>query len=199
MLNWYQNKLTKYPVLTPSITAAVLFALGDVIAQQFVEKKGFQNNEWGRTARMSIYGTVIWRPAVATWFKFLQNNISLRNKNAEILARVAIDQSLFAPTSLCVFLTSMSIMEGKRPLDKLEASYTTALLRNWMVWPFVQLINFRFVPLEKRVIFVNTILLGWNCYLSYINNLGGTSATIPVDVPEGTLPHRAYTTVRPSG
>ncbi|KAK0674042.1 hypothetical protein QBC41DRAFT_310226 [Cercophora samala] len=32
-----------------------------------------------------------------------------------------------------------------------------------MVWPFVQLVNFRFVMLEHRVVVVNTILLGWNC------------------------------------
>jgi protein Mpv17 len=67
-------------------------------------------------------------------------------------------------------LSSMSIMEGSSPSEKLEKSYTTALKRNWMVWPFVQLINFRFVPLEHRVIIVNGILLGWNCYLSYINS-----------------------------
>ncbi|KAK3380513.1 hypothetical protein B0T24DRAFT_647722 [Lasiosphaeria ovina] len=122
-----------------------------------------------------IRGT-IWRPAVSTWFKFPQHKVVFRNKNFEMFARVAVDQSLFAPTGLFVFLSSMSIMEGTSPSDKLEKSYTTALLRNWMVWPFVQLVNFRFVPLEQRVIVVNTILLGWNCYLSYINNLGASSS-----------------------
>ncbi|KAK0712042.1 hypothetical protein B0H67DRAFT_669796 [Lasiosphaeris hirsuta] len=159
MLRWYQHKLTTRPVLTQGITTAVLFAVGDVIAQQYVEKKGPPNHEFARTARMAFYGTVVFR-----------------NKNIEMFARVAVDQSLFAPTSLFVFLSSMSIMEGTSPSDKLEKSYTTALLRNWMVWPFVQLINFRFVPLEQRVIVANTILLGWNCYLSYINNLGASSS-----------------------
>jgi protein Mpv17 len=34
----------------------VLFATGDVMAQQLVEKKGFQNHQFARTGRMALYG-----------------------------------------------------------------------------------------------------------------------------------------------
>jgi protein Mpv17 len=112
----------------------------------------------------------VFGPVATNWFKFLQNRVVLRNKNLEIAARVAADQLLFAPTNLFVFLSSMAIMEGSNPSEKLEKSYITALTKNWMVWPFVQLVNFKFVPLEHRVLLVNVISLGWNCYLSYINS-----------------------------
>jgi len=36
--------------------------------------------------------------------------------------------------------------------------------------------NFKFVPLEHRVLVVNVISLGWNCYLSYLNSQGGNSS-----------------------
>jgi protein Mpv17 len=91
---------------------------------------------------------VIFGPAATTWFKFLQNKIVLRNKNAEILARVAADQVLFAPTNLFFFLSSMAVMEGSSPKAKLDSTYKGALQTNWMVWPFVQVINFKFVPLH---------------------------------------------------
>jgi protein Mpv17 len=42
--------------LTQSITTAVLFATGDVMAQQLIEKKGFQNHQLARTGRMALYG-----------------------------------------------------------------------------------------------------------------------------------------------
>jgi protein Mpv17 len=64
----------------------------------------------------------------------------------------------------------MAIMEGRSPREKLEKTYKSALQKNWMVWPFVQLGNFTMVPLEHRVMVVNVISLGWNCYLSYISN-----------------------------
>jgi len=34
----------------------VLFATGDTMAQQLVEKKGFDKHELGRTGRMALYG-----------------------------------------------------------------------------------------------------------------------------------------------
>jgi protein Mpv17 len=39
------------------------------------------------------------------------------------------------------------------------------LTKNWMVWPWVQMGNFKFVPLEHRVLVVNVISLGeWVCF-----------------------------------
>ena len=64
-------------------------------------------------------------------------------------------------------------MEGSSPKDKLESTYATALQKNWMVWPFVQAINFKVVPLQHRVLVVNVVSLGWNCYLSFLNSQGG--------------------------
>lgn len=51
-------------------------------------------------------------------------------------------------------------MEGSSPQDKLKSSYSTALKKNWTVWPAVQLVNFKLVPLEHRVLVVNVVSLG---------------------------------------
>lgn len=79
-------------------------------------------------------------------------------------------------------------MEGTSPKDKLDSTYWTALQKNWMLWPAVQAVNFKLVPLEHRVLVVNVVslgtdcavdfqivtnsIVGWNCYLSYINSKG---------------------------
>lgn len=49
-------RLASRPLLTQSVTTAVLFATGDAMAQHLVEKKGLKNHEFGRTARMALYG-----------------------------------------------------------------------------------------------------------------------------------------------
>lgn len=54
--NRYQAKLAARPVLTQSVTSAILFATGDVLAQQLVEKKGIKDHEIARTGRMALYG-----------------------------------------------------------------------------------------------------------------------------------------------
>jgi protein Mpv17 len=63
----------------------------------------------------------------------------------------------------------MAIMEGSDPKEKLRKSYISGLMVNFLVWPLVQSVNFKFVPLDLRVLFVNCVSLGWNCFLSFLN------------------------------
>lgn len=112
----------------------------------------------------------VFGPAATTWYKFLAKNVNLKSPNGTILARVALDQGVFAPVFIGVFLSSMATMEGNPVGEKLDKNYKTALTSNYMLWPFVQAVNFKVVPLEHRVLFVNVISIGWNCYLSYLNS-----------------------------
>jgi protein Mpv17 len=61
---------------------------------------------------------------------------------------------------------------GNRIRERLGKTYVTGIKSNLMVWPWVQIANFSVVPLEHRVLVVNVVALGWNCYLSYLNNKG---------------------------
>ncbi|PVI03224.1 hypothetical protein DM02DRAFT_612443 [Periconia macrospinosa] len=173
---WYQAKLKSAPMLTQSITTAVLFATGDTMAQQGVEKRGLEKHDLKRTGRMALYGGAIFGPAATTWFGFLARNINLKSPNGTIAARVACDQLLFAPTNMFVFLSTMAYLEGADPKKRLEQAYVPGLTKNFMVWPWVQAVNFKYVPLDMRVLVVNVISLGWNCYLSALNSQGGGGA-----------------------
>ncbi|KAL1984287.1 hypothetical protein VTN96DRAFT_9245 [Rasamsonia emersonii] len=170
MLRWYQTKLAARPLLTPSITTAALFGAGDVLAQQLVDRKGFDKHDYARTGRMVMYGGAIFGPAATTWYGILQRNIVLKSTAATIVARVAADQALFTPTHLFCFLSSMSILEGNDPIEKLQKSFWPTYRANLTLWPAVQLANFSIVPLEHRVLVVNLVSLGWNCFLSLVNS-----------------------------
>jgi protein Mpv17 len=41
---------------------------------------------------------------------------------------------------------------------------------NYTIWPIVQFINFRFLPLRYRVPFVSSVGVLWNAYLSLLNS-----------------------------
>ncbi len=180
------------------------------MAQQLVERRGARAHDLTRTARMAAYGGFVFGPAATLWYGVLQRSIRIPSRpNVEILARVAADQCVFASTNLFVFLSTMAVLEGGDPRKKLQSTYVEALKKNWMVWPVVQFTNFMFVPLEHRVLVVNVVslgksragrirgvgcaafadvwvLLGWNCYLSYLNSMPSgahiANATYPPDV-----------------
>ena len=64
-------------------------------------------------------------------------------------------------------------MEGSDPRQKLRGAYVEALKKNWMLWPAVQAVNFKFVPLEHRVLLVNVVSLGeWGLPSSFLCCLG---------------------------
>lgn len=157
-------------MLTQSVTTAVLFAVGDITAQQLVERRGLKKHDATRTGRMFLYGGAIFGPAAATWYGLLQRHVVLSTPRKTMLARVAADQGLFAPVFIGVFLSSMAVLEGGSPKDKLDKNYKNALTANYMLWPAAQMVNFSVIPLEHRVLFVNLVSIGWNSYLSFLNS-----------------------------
>ena len=63
----YQARLAARPLLTQAITTSFLFGIGDVAAQQLVEKRGAAGHDLARTGRMALYGggeILLHRPGV---------------------------------------------------------------------------------------------------------------------------------------
>ncbi|CEJ55026.1 Putative Cap binding protein [Penicillium brasilianum] len=119
---------------------------------------------------MALYGGAVFGPVATTWFGILQRHVVFKGTATTTAARVAADQILFAPIQLTCFLSSMAILEGSDPIEKWKTAFAPAYKANLMVWPFVQGANFAFVPLELRVLVVNIVSLGWNCFLSLMNS-----------------------------
>jgi protein Mpv17 len=87
--------------------------------------------------------------------------------------------TIIANTHIGLFLSSMAYLEGSSPSQRLKDAYVPGLTKNFMVWPWVQFTNFKYVPMEHRVLVVNIISLGWNCYLSFLNSGGGKLPNLP--------------------
>ncbi|KAI8148106.1 hypothetical protein BJV82DRAFT_664435 [Fennellomyces sp. T-0311] len=147
-----------------------MFALGDIVAQQVIEDKGKDHN-FQRSLRMTIYGCCIAGPMVGTWLTFL-NGIKIQHRVKGALVRLAIDQAVFPPTLNAVFLTSISLLEGRtfaEIKEKFRTSYLAALSGSYRIWPFVNLVSFLYIPAPYRPFANNAVAIGWNAYLSYLN------------------------------
>jgi hypothetical protein len=91
----------------------------------------------------------------------------------------------------------MAIMEGSDPQKKIESTYWNALSKNWMLWPFVQAVNFKFVPLQHRVLLVNFVSLGMCCPLtidndSVLTKFKAGTATSPTSTLPDPLSPRSF-------
>jgi hypothetical protein len=112
--------------------------------------------DFERLLRFMAYGFLM-APIQHKWFSFLSSTFPLgkTSGSAQALKRVALDQLVFAPVGLGVFFTYMTIAEGggKRALKrKLSDIYVPSLKANYLVWPAVQMLNFRVIPLRFQIV-----------------------------------------------
>jgi len=128
-----------------------------------------------RTLRFAAYGFLI-APVQYKWFGLLGKVFPVPTNGAgattAVLKRVAADQLVFAPISLSVFFTYITVTEGggkRAVIKKLQDLYIPSLKANYLLWPLVQIINFRLMPLQFQLPFVSTIGIGWTAYLSLAN------------------------------
>ncbi|KAI8338576.1 integral membrane protein mpv17 pmp22 family [Chlamydoabsidia padenii] len=188
MMQKYRSHLIERPVRTFAVQSGIMQLIGDGITQQVIEKRGKEHDPW-RSARMLTYGVCIGGPVVGTWFGFVTRFITLKHWFAAALARTAMDQILFTPVILGCFMGGISVLE-RRSLaeiqEKFETSYWKGLTNAYRFWPFANLLVFSMVPFMYRPLVNGTFAIGWNSYLSYLNqtslqqdNIIHPSVTIP--------------------
>lgn len=131
--------------------------------------------DFERTIRFMSYGFLM-SPIQHRWFGFLSKTFPITKIGSAwipALKRVAFDQFLFAPAGLAAFFTYMTIAEGggKRAVQrKFQDVYVPALKANFLIWPTVQIINFRVMPIQFQIPFVSTVGIAWTAYLSLTNS-----------------------------
>ncbi|XP_041361077.1 protein Mpv17-like [Gigantopelta aegis] len=165
----YMRMLEKYPLLTTAGTTGVLASTGDVASQMIIEKRG-RNYDPVRSARFLVFGCVCLGPILRGWYFVLDK--AFRGSRLAPIKMVLADQLLFAPNILWIFLTGMAALRGEsveQIKTMLKRDYKSVLLNNYKLWPAAQIINFYFMPLHHRVLFVNFVALGWNTYLAWVS------------------------------
>lgn len=130
--------------------------------------------DFERLTRFMAYGFMM-GPVQFKWFQFLSRAfpITKTSRLAPALKMVAFDQLIFAPVGIALFFTVMTVAEGggRRAVSrKLREMYVPTLKANFMVWPAVQIINFRIMPIQFQVPFVSTVGIAWTAYLSLTNS-----------------------------
>ena len=94
----------------------------------------------------------------------------MRWHGGNTLLKVAADQLLYAPyivgscLALATALKDPAAATTSVP-ETMATDYIPTLLTSYCVWPVVNGLNFRFVPLDYRILVQNVASFGWNLYL----------------------------------
>ncbi|KAE9396355.1 hypothetical protein BT96DRAFT_115161 [Gymnopus androsaceus JB14] len=171
LFSLYSAAYARRPMATQCATSAVIFGTGDVIAQQVVARRGARNHDFTRTARFILYGASLFGPFITKWHQFI-NRRQFTSPVRAVVYKVTLDQLLAAPLiTVPMFFGSMSILEGhpEEAIPRIKNAYSSTLARGWCLFIPAQIINFAFVPISMRVLFISCAGLCWNTYLSFFN------------------------------
>ena len=179
----YDNQMTKRPILTKMWTSFFIGAFGDVLSQVLGKTSGVD------AYRVVTYGLsqlLYFGPVMHYWFQIVDAFGKLpvfddKPQNVKTLAMTLFDQTIGAVlvvSGFFVFFTCWSaVLDGtflstglpkllSLGFAKVAADLWPTLIANWKLWPPANFINFRFVPLNYRVLFTNMVAVIWNIYLS---------------------------------
>mmetsp|Transcript_6133 Transcript_6133/g.3683 ORF Transcript_6133/g.3683 Transcript_6133/m.3683 type:complete len:184 (+) Transcript_6133:97-648(+) len=166
----YNKLLEAQPLLTKACTSLVGFTAGDVLAQNFVEKEGAYDPM--RTLRLGSFGFLIHGTTGHYFYGFLDSKMP-GTKPVTVASKVVIDQVFWNPIFGCMFFGFLNFAEGKSMADltqKLNQDLKTAVMGSWAVWVPAHTVNFAFIPPSQRLLYINTIQIGYNIFLSFLGN-----------------------------
>jgi protein Mpv17 len=121
--------------------------------------------DFERLTRFMAYGFCM-APVQFKWFQFLGRVFPMTKTSAfgPAMKRVAFDQLIFAPFGVGMFFTVMTVAEGggrRAVANKLRDMYIPTLKANFIVWPAVQIVNFRLMPVQFQLVSAADPLHPW--------------------------------------
>ncbi|XP_020183509.1 protein sym-1 [Aegilops tauschii subsp. strangulata] len=166
LVAWYLLSLDKHPVATKAVTSAVLTLAGDLICQLVIDK--VPELDLKRTFVFTLLGLVLVGPTLHFWYLYLSKLVTISGTSG-VISRLLLDQFIFSPVFIGVFMSLLVTLEGKPSLvvPKLKQEWFSSLIANWQLWIPFQFLNFYFVPQKLQVLAANFVALAWNVILSY--------------------------------
>lgn len=105
---------------------------------------------------------------------FVHNNFNYASKFLSIFTKVALSQLVYAPVFNVYFFSAQSLLSGagwNETLQRLQRTLPVSIVNSAKIWPAVSAFMFLYIDPAFRAIFAGTIALGWQTYLSWLNQV----------------------------
>lgn len=103
---------------------------------------------------------------------FLHNHFNFPSKFLSILTKVCVQQSVFTPVFNTYFFSVHSLLSGssfEETFERLKKALPISITNSVKLWPAVTAFSFMYVPPQFRNVFAGIIAVGWQTYLSWLN------------------------------
>lgn len=90
-----------------------------------------------------------------------------------VMKKVFVDQMICSPLCIGMFFITLGIVERNTWAEfkqEFKDKAQRLFIAEWVIWPPAQIINFYFLPTRFRVLYDNTISLGYDVYTSQVKH-----------------------------
>lgn len=182
---WYKSMLVTKPLITKSLTSSGIMSISDIMCQEVVAKATPVEDrpsklDKTRVLHVAITGAIWSGPITHYWYIILEKMYAVIAKAANInkpaiglVIKLILDSIIFSSVTITGYFTLRSILEGtglKGAKEKVSTRFLTTLFGAWKFWPMANAVNFWFVPMQFRVLYMNVLSLFWTGWLTYVNS-----------------------------
>jgi hypothetical protein len=185
----YDRALNARPLRTKIMTSLSMISAGDVLRQTAFERR----REWdgARTARMATFGLTVHPIWAHFWFGYLERWLGTAAAGASGAAvlrlglqKMVCDQLLSAPLFLGIFAAQQMALRGGGLDDvrrNLRETWLETIKSGWSFWSVAHTINFCFVPLHWRILYMNVASVAIYSWFSGIQAATAGAQRSPLD------------------
>ncbi|KAK3013910.1 hypothetical protein RJ639_009438 [Escallonia herrerae] len=108
LVGWYLGLIKTKPILTKSITSALIYTAADLSSQTIASSEPY---DLVRTLRMAGYGMMVVGPSLHLWFNFMAKVLPKRDL-ITTTKKIALGQTVYGPTLTVVFFSLNAGLQG---------------------------------------------------------------------------------------
>ncbi|KAG5872658.1 hypothetical protein JTB14_029699 [Gonioctena quinquepunctata] len=162
----------KYLLLTNIGLSVSLSGLGDMIEQYYEIMTGeLKAYDQTRTAFMSTSGLTTGF-VCHYWYRHLDKILPGFTIKI-VLRKIMVDQFVGSPLCISTFFLTMGVLEGTGKevfIKEVKEKAWKLYAAEWVIWPPAQFVNFYLLPNRFRVLFDNSISLGYDIFTSRVKH-----------------------------
>jgi len=182
----YQDWMKASPYVTNSITIGAIFGTGDYFCQKINQKVqqrtckdvdvAPQSIDKDRLLRFTAYGLFWTGPLFCVWFtkllpRLVPSGVTTPWKIASV--KLLWDEtlaSLFFHSSVIYWMRIMKGQANHEAVAAVKHEFWGIYKVDLMVWPFLTMWTFLFVPLHMQPVAQGLFNVGWSAFLSSMTN-----------------------------
>uniref|UniRef100_A0A2P2J6S0 Peroxisomal membrane protein n=1 Tax=Rhizophora mucronata TaxID=61149 RepID=A0A2P2J6S0_RHIMU len=171
--NWtaYEEALNTNPVFAKMVISGVVYSIGDWIAQCFEGKPLFEFDR-ARMFRSGLVGFTLHGSLSHYYYQFCEVLFPFKEWWV-VPVKVAFDQTAWSAVWNSIYYAVVGFLRLDSPatiFSELKATFWPMLTAGWKLWPFAHVITYGVIPVQQRLLWVDSIELIWVTILSTYSN-----------------------------